>query len=78
MPTYSTFNIFYIQFLTAYMPPPLPRVRTTRYGLHSLRYAATKLWNDLPNEYRQDMSLDHFKNLMNKWGGEVCKCNFCK
>ena len=56
----------------------VPRVRTTRYGLHSLRYAATKLWNDLPNEYRQDMSLDHFKNLMNKWGGEVCKCNFCK
>ena len=56
----------------------VPRVRTTKYGLHSLRYAATKLWNDLPNEYREDMSLDHFKNLMNKWGGEVCKCNFCK
>jgi hypothetical protein len=28
----------------------IPRVNTTRYGLHSLRYGAAKLWNELPND----------------------------
>jgi hypothetical protein len=27
----------------------IPSVRTTRYGLKSFRYAAAKLWNELPN-----------------------------
>ena len=56
----------------------IPRVRTTRYSLHSLRYAATKLWNELPGQLRSEMSLEHFKGLISKWGGEVCKCSFCK
>jgi hypothetical protein len=49
----------------------IPRVRTTRYGLHSIRYAATKLWNELPGQLRSEMSLEHFKGLISKWGGEV-------
>ena len=27
-----------------------PMVGTTRYGLHSFRYVAPKLWNNLPQE----------------------------
>ena len=30
----------------------LPKVNTTKYGLKSWRYFATKIWNDLPNEIR--------------------------
>jgi hypothetical protein len=28
----------------------IPTVNTTRYGLHSLRYGAAKLWNEIPAE----------------------------
>ena len=28
----------------------LPRVTTTTYGLHSFRYAATQVWNMLPDD----------------------------
>jgi hypothetical protein len=31
----------------------IPRVNTTRYGLHSLGYGAAKLWNELPNDLRE-------------------------
>ena len=38
----------------------LPRVRTTRYGLNSFRYNAVQIWNELPNHFRQETSLEHF------------------
>ena len=47
----------------------IPRVNTTRYGLHSLRYGAAKLWNELPNDLREGISLNNFKNLISKWDG---------
>ena len=40
----------------------LPQVRTTNVGLQSFRYAGAKLWNELPDQFRKDMSLDQFKN----------------
>ena len=40
----------------------IPRVKTTRYGLYSLRYVAAKLWNELPNDLREGISLNNFKN----------------
>ena len=40
----------------------LLRVRTTRYGLNSFRYNAAQIWNELPNHFRQETSLEHFKN----------------
>ena len=39
----------------------IPRVKTTRYGLHSLRYGAAKLWNELPNDLREGISLNNLK-----------------
>ena len=29
----------------------VPRVRTTVFGLHSVRYAGVTLWNELPNKF---------------------------
>jgi hypothetical protein len=55
----------------------IPRVNTTRYGLHSLRYGAAKLWNELPNDLREGISLNNFKNLISKWDGDGCSCSFC-
>jgi hypothetical protein len=41
--------------------PVLPSVRTTRYGLNSFRYNAAQIWNELPNHFRQETSLEHLK-----------------
>ena len=55
----------------------LPRVNTTRYGLNSIRYAAAKMWNDFEGNLREDMTLNQFKILINKWDGQGCSCSFC-
>ena len=35
------------------MQAGVPWVNTTRYGLKSFRYEATRIWNSLPNEIRK-------------------------
>ena len=47
----------------------IPRVNTTRYG-------AAKLWNELPNDLHEGISLNNFKNLITKWDGDGCSCSF--
>jgi hypothetical protein len=39
----------------------LPRVKTTRYGLNSIKYFAAKTWNDLPDHFRKESSFPQFK-----------------
>ncbi|SMN17588.1 hypothetical protein CRYPA_887 [uncultured Candidatus Thioglobus sp.] len=56
----------------------LPRVRTTRYGLNSFRYNAAQIWNELPNHFRQETSLEHFKNIIHTWNGSSCQCSACR
>ena len=53
----------------------IPSVRTTRYGPKSFRYAAAKLWNELPNHFRTQTSFNQFKNLINSWNDNSCRCN---
>ena len=55
------------------------RIRTTKYGLHSLRYAAPKIWNELPNDFRVSMSLNKLRTVIGKCEvHDRCKCSFCK
>ena len=42
----------------------LPRVTTTTYGLHSFRYAATQVWNMLPDDIRTSESRIAFKRAI--------------
>ena len=39
----------------------IPRVNTTKYGLHSLSYYASKLWNSLRNTIRSLSTVAAFK-----------------
>ena len=55
----------------------IPQVRTTTHGLKSFSYAAAKLWNSLPDKIRQASSFGMFKNMINAWCGEECKCSAC-
>jgi hypothetical protein len=49
-----------------------PQVRTTHYGLQSFRFAGAKLWNELPNCFRKETSLNQFQNLINTWNDISC------
>ena len=54
-----------------------PRVKTTTYGIKSLRYSGAKLWNNLPVHLKSACSLNEFKSLLNKWSGPTCLCEVC-
>jgi hypothetical protein len=56
----------------------LPRVRTARYGLNSFQYNAAQIWNELPNHFRQETSLEHFKNIIHTWNDSSCQCSACR
>ena len=56
----------------------IPQVRTTSFGLHSLRYAGAALWNELPDNIRQQSNLNQFKSLINNWNGSSCRCGSCR
>ena len=55
----------------------IPQVRTSRYGTRSFRSTAAKMWNNLPQHFRDITSYNVFKNQVNSWSGEACVCSFC-
>ena len=59
------------------MQAEIPRVNTTRYGLKSFRYEATRIWNSLPNEIRKADSYKAFQRLLQVWEGPLCNCSAC-
>ena len=59
------------------MQAEVPRVNTTRYGLKSFRYEATRIWNSLPNEIRKADSYKAFQRLLQVWEGPLCNCSAC-
>ena len=50
-------------------------VETESYGRKSFRYAATHIWNSLPNEQRTTVTTDfkEFVRLIRTWEGTSCK-----
>ena len=53
-----------------------PQVRTTRFGSSSFRSSAAKLWNSLPQHFREVYNFNHFKSLINALNGGDCVCFF--
>lgn len=56
----------------------IPRVNTTRYGLHSLSYYGSKLWNSLPNTTRSLPTVAAFKSAIRNLEFDTDCCPFCK
>ena len=55
-----------------------PKFNTITYGLNSLRYKGPKIWNSLPNDFKECMSTEQFKKLIETWEGPVCYCKMCE
>jgi len=41
----------------------------------SILYNAAQIWNELPNHIRQEISLEHFKKLIQTWNSSACQCS---
>ena len=55
----------------------IPRVQSTKYGLHSFRYSASKYWNMLPEVLRTAESLHVFKSKIKSISFDNKCCSFC-
>ena len=49
-----------------------------RYGLNSIPYKASQLWNLLPENLKSSPTLTLFKNEIKFWQYFNCPCNICK
>ena len=44
----------------------------TSYGLRSIKFEGTKLWNHLPEDTKSAENLNIFKKLIKDWTGPSC------
>ena len=56
----------------------LPGVNTTYFGLHSLRYFSSKIWNVITNEIKNSLSLDESKIKISQWAPSSCHFKPCR
>ena len=53
-------------------------VNTTYVGLRLLRYFSSKIWNIIPDEIKNSLSLDEFKIKIRQWAPSNCQCELCR
>ena len=56
----------------------LPQARTTRYGLETVSFLGSRLWQALPNNMKQSDTISSFKRRIKSWKGEECNCPLCR
>ena len=54
-----------------------PKVNSTAFGLKSLKYSGSLLWNQLPTDLKRCLDITSFKSLLKSWEGPNCKCGVC-
>ena len=55
-----------------------PLVKSVYHGTESLSYLGPKVWDILPNIYKNIYGLHKFKKAIKKWKPENCPCRICK
>ena len=56
----------------------LPKAKTTSYGVESLSFRGSFLWNTLDDNVKQEPTLARFKNKIRNWAGEHCTCRISR
>ena len=54
------------------------RAKTVTLGEKSLRTFRPKIWNSLPEDVKDFVSLPKFTSFIKPWHGPECNCNICK
>ena len=53
-------------------------VNSSKYGLNSIIFFSSKLWQMVPMEIRNLKSLKGFRNKIRRWETDGCDCKLCK
>ena len=56
----------------------LPTIKTLNFGLESLPFRSSFLWNTLDNRIKQEPTLACFKKRIKDWAGDRCTCKICR
>ncbi len=64
---------------TLWNPKPVqqPKCKTVTHGINSFRYKSSKIWNSLPTDIQNCVTLKEFKNFIKTWNGPKCSCLLC-
>ena len=52
--------------------------KTNKYGLNSIVFRGSLLWNYIPNELKKSLSLSEFKSKVRKYKSFKCTCLSCR
>ena len=55
-----------------------PLVKSVCKGTESLSFLGLKIWDILPDTYKELPDLNSFKVALNKWRPVNCPCRICK
>ena len=55
-----------------------PLVSSVRCGTESISYVGPKIWDMVPDTYKNIDSQYNFKKVFKKWKTENCPCRICK
>ena len=53
-------------------------IKSTHYGIQSVRHLGPKIWNIVPQNIRESNSLNEFKSLIKFWKPDTCTCRLYK
>ena len=53
-------------------------IKTTQYGIKSVKFLGTKIWAMVPQNIKNCKSLQEFKRLIKVWKPEACSCRMYK
>ena len=51
---------------------------TSQYGLNSMRCFPSKVWQMIPLEIKNSVSIKRFKEKIRKWESSSCSCKLCQ
>ena len=56
----------------------IPAANSTMFGIDSIEFRGSLLWNSIPDLIKRASSADIFKSNIRNWSGEECHCNICR
>ena len=54
------------------------KIKSTHYGIQSVRHLRPKIWNIVPQNIRESTSIHELKSLIKFWKPDTCSCILCK
>ena len=56
----------------------IPPTRTISFGIKTLAFRGSILWNSMPDTIKSVENVFRFKKGIKAWNGDKCSCNICK